>query len=90
MQKTLTTVVDGTTLDRQTPTVFGAVAQTFVRAFHALAERRRIAREIAELHAMTDRDLKDIGIERCDIGAVARGAFEPFESRRNRARLSGG
>ncbi|EKV29495.1 hypothetical protein C882_0317 [Caenispirillum salinarum AK4] len=90
MEKTLNAVVDGSTLERQVSTVLRAVAQTFARAAHRLAERRRIAREIAELHAMTDRDLKDIGIERCDIGAVARGAFEPFESRRNRTRLSGG
>lgn len=85
MEKTLTAVADGTTLDRQVRTVLGTVAQTFARAVHALAERRRIAREIAELRGMSDRDLKDIGIERCDIGAVARGAFEPFESRRNRS-----
>ena len=40
----------------------------------ARAERRRIAGIEAELHALSDRDLADIGISRGRIHAVARGA----------------
>lgn len=52
------------------------------RLFAAYMEKRRFARELEELHAMSDRSLKDIGLTRGQIGAIAAGAFEPFESAR--------
>ena len=36
------------------------------------AERRRIARTVAQLQGLSDRMLADIGLQRCDIARVAR------------------
>jgi len=37
-----------------------------------VAERRRIARTVAQLQGLSDRMLADIGLQRCDIARVAR------------------
>ena len=42
------------------------------RLFAYVAERRRIARTIAQLEGLSDRMLADIGLQRCDIARVAR------------------
>ena len=42
------------------------------RIFAHLAERRRIARTVAQLQGLSDRMLADIGLQRCDITRVAR------------------
>jgi uncharacterized protein YjiS (DUF1127 family) len=42
------------------------------RIFAYLAERRRIARTVAQLQGLSDRMLADIGLQRCDIARVAR------------------
>jgi uncharacterized protein YjiS (DUF1127 family) len=44
--------------------------KTIVQMFSAWRRHRDVARE---LFNMNDRDLSDIGINRCDIGAIARG-----------------
>lgn len=36
---------------------------------------RRRRREVVELHRMSDRDLSDIGLTRCDLPAIAAGTF---------------
>lgn len=38
-----------------------------------LEQQARIRNTVRELSALTDKDLSDIGIARCDIYAVARG-----------------
>ena len=43
------------------------------RAFHALSERARRRRAVAELHALTDRELADVGLTRGDIGNAVNG-----------------
>jgi uncharacterized protein YjiS (DUF1127 family) len=45
--------------------------KTIVQMFGAWRRYRDLARELS---AMSDRDLSDIGINRCDIGAIARGS----------------
>lgn len=45
------------------------------RAFHALSERARRRRAAAELNALSDRELADVGITRGDIGNVVNGRF---------------
>jgi uncharacterized protein YjiS (DUF1127 family) len=42
------------------------------RIFAYLAERRRIARTVAQLQGLSDRMLADIGLQRCDITRLAR------------------
>ena len=42
------------------------------RIFAYLAERRRVARTVAQLEGLSDRMLADIGLQRCDITGVAR------------------
>lgn len=42
------------------------------RIFANLAERRRVARAVAQLEGLSDRMLADIGLQRCDITRVAR------------------
>jgi uncharacterized protein YjiS (DUF1127 family) len=46
---------------------------SLARAFHALSERARRRRAIAELNALTDRELADIGLARGDIGNAISG-----------------
>lgn len=58
------------------------VRALFARMVAAYMEKRRFAKELDELRAMSDRSLKDIGLTRGQIGAVAVGAFEPIEPRR--------
>lgn len=48
------------------------LAELAERAVAWWRERRRIARTIAELEALTDSELADIGITRADIERVAR------------------
>jgi uncharacterized protein YjiS (DUF1127 family) len=45
------------------------------RRLAAFSERRRRAREMAELAAYSDRELWDLGLSRCDLMAVERGTF---------------
>jgi|GEM_PF-4442745 len=40
-----------------------------------IEKRRTVSRIYGELSAMTDRDLADIGLHRCDIPAVADGTY---------------
>jgi uncharacterized protein YjiS (DUF1127 family) len=48
-------------------------SQVVGRAFRALSERSRRRRAFAELNALTDRELADIGITRGDIGQALGG-----------------
>ena len=41
---------------------------SLARAFRALSERSRRRRAAAELHALTDRELADMGLTRGEIG----------------------
>jgi uncharacterized protein YjiS (DUF1127 family) len=58
----------------------GALAPTwtaqgwFARARKALEDRARYRHTLAELNALTDRDLKDLGMSRLDIAHFAREA----------------
>lgn len=52
------------------------IVSTLARSLgDALMRHRRIARIEAELRALSDRDLADLGIVRCDIGRIARSAL---------------
>jgi uncharacterized protein YjiS (DUF1127 family) len=51
-----------------------SVINLFVAARDALAERRRRQRAYAELAALDDRSLADIGIHRSQIPAIVEGA----------------
>ena len=44
--------------------------KTIVQMFSAWRRHRDVARELS---SMNDHELSDIGISRCDIGAIARG-----------------
>ncbi len=46
---------------------------SLARAFEAVSEWSRRRRAAAELNALTDRELADIGITRGDIGGIVRG-----------------
>jgi uncharacterized protein YjiS (DUF1127 family) len=52
---------------------FSTLAATLRRELRAAGVRRRTARELC---ALSDRDLADIGIFRCDIGRIAREAAD--------------
>ena len=52
--------------------VTNAVAAAPAKLVAAIAERRRMARAIAQLEALSDHVLADIGIERGDIPRVVR------------------
>lgn len=55
----------------------------FKATFHRLAlrwqraweQRRRVAQHMRELNGYTDRELAELGIDRLDIPAVARGTY---------------
>jgi uncharacterized protein YjiS (DUF1127 family) len=51
---------------------FRSVGEAMMRALHSYRRRREIARASADLSAMDDRSLQDIGICRADIGRAAR------------------
>lgn len=51
----------------------GGLRGLLERLAAAWNERRRIARTIAELEALSDHELADIGLARADIERVARG-----------------
>ena len=58
-------------------------ARRFFANWAAWAEERRAYREaVSELGALTDRDLTDIGVARCDIPAVAREAAKANVAKR--------
>lgn len=42
----------------------------------ALRRRRNLNATIKELHSLNDRELKDIGIHRCQIESLARGLID--------------
>ena len=46
-----------------------------VRWQRALQQRRRIAQHMRELNGYTDRELGELGLDRFDIPAVARGTY---------------
>jgi len=58
---------------RAAQSVRGSVLRTFKRWWAAYMARRIEQRAIAELLSMSDRDLRDIGINRCDILRAVRG-----------------
>lgn len=53
----------------------GLLSRLFARLSEHVARRRSMAQTIAELAALSDRDLADIGLHRGDIPAVARRAL---------------
>jgi uncharacterized protein YjiS (DUF1127 family) len=58
----------------QTNTGFGGVRGLFRTLALWSAEKRAYNDTVAELDALSDRDLADIGVARCDIPAIAREA----------------
>ena len=57
-----------------TNNALNGVRRLFANLVAWSAERRAYRQAIFELNALSDRDLTDIGIARCDIPAVAREA----------------
>jgi uncharacterized protein YjiS (DUF1127 family) len=57
---------------RRAPSLFDQIARVGAFLRDAAARRAELERTVAELSALRDRDLADIGIARCDIPAVAR------------------
>lgn len=60
-----------------------ALAGRLLRPFAQWRERAALA---AELNAMTDRQLADIGLSRCDVGAVVSGCYRSERGRGIRRR----
>jgi uncharacterized protein YjiS (DUF1127 family) len=58
-----------------------AIAAPVKGMMAAHAERRRINRAIAELDALSDHMLRDIGIERHDIGRIVRNGRDASDVR---------
>ena len=61
--------------------VFASLRDFIVREYEAWRRRRLMARTIAELSGLDDHVLRDIGVPREDIHAVALGAVEGGKSR---------
>jgi uncharacterized protein YjiS (DUF1127 family) len=57
-------------------TLWSAFAAPVKGMMAFIAERRRIAREIAELSVLSDRMLSDIGVQRYDIEHIVRHAAD--------------
>jgi uncharacterized protein YjiS (DUF1127 family) len=57
---------------RRAPSLMDHAARLGATLRDALARQTAFERTVAELSALSDRDLADIGIPRCDIRAVAR------------------
>ncbi|HSF92888.1 MAG TPA: DUF1127 domain-containing protein [Paracoccaceae bacterium] len=51
--------------------VFGALANFFAAAAEKLAARREFKRTVAELQALSGRELADLGLSRSEITRVA-------------------
>jgi uncharacterized protein YjiS (DUF1127 family) len=56
----------------------------FAAARHAVAEWRRKQQAYADLMALDDRSLADIGIRRCEIPAIVEGNHEASQKPRDR------
>jgi len=56
------------------------------QALAAHQRRRDVARMRAELAGLSDLDLRDLGLHRCEIDAVVAEAQMPVEQRRRRVR----
>ena len=55
---------------------FDATRRAIVRRWYrSVAQRQRIARYMRELEAYSNRELAELGLDRCDIPAVARGTY---------------
>ena len=61
--------------------LWSAVAAPVTSMMAAFVERRRINRAIAELNALSDHMLKDIGVERHDIERIARNGRDATDIR---------
>jgi uncharacterized protein YjiS (DUF1127 family) len=48
------------------------IRNSFIKFRNWLHDRNEYRKAVEELYAMTDRDLADIGIVRCDIEAIVR------------------
>jgi len=59
--------------DQQTQGFSNQIRRSFVKFSDWLKARRAYHQAVAELESMSDRDLADIGIVRCDIPAILRG-----------------
>lgn len=56
-----------------------ARSSMFARLSAAWAQRKEMQRTYRELSALSDRELNDIGVSRCDIRRVAKGEDVRFE-----------
>ena len=56
-------------------TWISAVVDRLHRLGAALAERRSRSAEIGELYGFSDRELRDVGLSRCDILSIEKGSF---------------
>ena len=63
------------------------IVSLFAAARHAFAEWQRRQRAYAELMALDDRSLADIGIRRSEIPAIVEGYHEASETPRERETL---
>lgn len=64
----------------------GAVVKAAGKAAQGLARRRREAATVRELSALRDRELRDIGIERFQIRAIAKSMAHNEEDPRRQSR----
>jgi uncharacterized protein YjiS (DUF1127 family) len=65
------------------------IVSLFAAVRHAFAEWRRKQRAYAELMALDDRSLADIGIRRSEIPALVEGYHEASQKKRNREFVPG-
>lgn len=64
-----------TTLTLDRPATFSSATPTFLRRFAEMrAQRRAYQQTRHELQWLSDRELSDLGIARCDIDRIAREA----------------
>ena len=87
-------VARGSQLRRILAAGFGILRPVGIGSFVAgiwrrCQESRRLRSTAAQLHAMDDRSLKDIGLYRCEIESVLSGINDPTRQPRTRAVATG-
>ena len=58
-----------------TAAMLSAVRTALARLYSAWIVRRRYTQGMRDLQAFADRELSDLGLNRCDVSAIVRGAY---------------